>query len=520
LQALGRSPEGRGRVTLEWEVKPLGTPFDSSGTGMSPSSLDTGSPGAAGSAVALDELVSSLTPGTPHHWRLRLVTENPFFPRSPWLSLAGNNHSETDLRTARNQAPAALCQDITKSAGASCEATVSAAEVDDGSSDPEGDVFILSLSPPGPFALGATAVTLTATDVYGAQESCSATVTIADTTPPVIACPAPATLAANVGCAYAGAIPQATATDNCSAAGAIAVTSDAPASFPLGETVVTWTATDEAGRNATCASLITVTDSTPPEIACPAPATLAANVGCTYTGAIPQATATDNCSAAGAIAVTSDAPAAFPLGTTVVMWTATDAGGNDSSCSTTVTVGDATGPQVNCPDGITVECANLDGALVEFVATASDDCDGSVDVACSHESGGLFPVGTTAVTCTARDAAGNAGTCTFDVTVACKGGRQVPGDCNQDGGLDLSDLLCNAQQLFVGRRGSCGDGDASHPANMRLLDSNGDGKNDISDVIQLAGYLFGTCRVLPCPPHVLGESCVQIADCLDSPGCV
>lgn len=99
LKSLGRTPQGRGRVRLEVEVKPAGVPFDGAGlvTGLE---TDTGAPAGAGSAVSLSKLVSGLAPGTLYHWRLRTASDSPFFPRSPWLSLPYNAVTESDVRTA------------------------------------------------------------------------------------------------------------------------------------------------------------------------------------------------------------------------------------------------------------------------------------------------------------------------------------------------------------------------------------------------------------------------------------
>ena len=99
LEALGRTPAGRGKVRLQWEVKPLGAPFDGAGLVTGPSS-DTGIPTFGGSAVPLSELASGLSAQTLYHWRLRIVTNSPFFPRSPWLSMPGNSRTEMDVRTA------------------------------------------------------------------------------------------------------------------------------------------------------------------------------------------------------------------------------------------------------------------------------------------------------------------------------------------------------------------------------------------------------------------------------------
>ena len=91
-----------------------------------------------------------------------------------------------------NQTPVALCEDITVSADAgTCTATAS---IDDGSYDPDGDTLTITQDPPGPYALGAHEVTLTATDPLGAASSCTATVTVEDQTGPVISCNAPATI--------------------------------------------------------------------------------------------------------------------------------------------------------------------------------------------------------------------------------------------------------------------------------------------------------------------------------------
>ena len=100
LEALGRTSAGRGRVRLQYEVKTFGTPFNGTGLTTGPV-FDTGLPVLGiGSAVALSELASGLNGGTLYHWRLRILADSPFFPRSPWLTIPGNAMTEADLRTA------------------------------------------------------------------------------------------------------------------------------------------------------------------------------------------------------------------------------------------------------------------------------------------------------------------------------------------------------------------------------------------------------------------------------------
>jgi len=88
LSVLGRTPYGRGKVKLEWEVKPNGTPFDGTGTQKSTGWLDTGTAGAA-----IDELVQGLTVGNLYHWRMRLLyhpVTTPFQQYSRWFSSPAN----------------------------------------------------------------------------------------------------------------------------------------------------------------------------------------------------------------------------------------------------------------------------------------------------------------------------------------------------------------------------------------------------------------------------------------------
>jgi len=93
----------------------------------------------------------------------------------------------TAIAQAQNQPPVAKCKNITVSADSTCMASITPADVDDGSADPDaGDTIILTLDHSGPFALGAHTVTLTATDSAGLTSSCTATVTVVDTTDPII----------------------------------------------------------------------------------------------------------------------------------------------------------------------------------------------------------------------------------------------------------------------------------------------------------------------------------------------
>ncbi len=100
VSAHGRSAIGRSRVRLEYEIKPFGTPFDGTNTVLGDWTATGAISGPIGSFAALGELVSGLTQGVAYHWRLRVHTDDPFFPCSPWVTLPDNAAAEADLRTA------------------------------------------------------------------------------------------------------------------------------------------------------------------------------------------------------------------------------------------------------------------------------------------------------------------------------------------------------------------------------------------------------------------------------------
>ncbi|HYO54880.1 ELWxxDGT repeat protein [Archangium sp.] len=77
-------------------------------------------------------------------------------------------------------------------------------------------------------------------------------------------------------------------------------------------------------------------------------------------------------------------------------------------------------PTVTCPANLTQETADANGTQVEYPPASASDTEGPPRLDYSTPSGSLFPVGTTAVTVTATDAADNRGECTFQVTVSLK----------------------------------------------------------------------------------------------------
>jgi hypothetical protein len=106
----------------------------------------------------------------------------------------------------------------------------------------------------------------------------------------------------------------------------------------------------------------------------------------------------------------------FPIGTTTVTCTVTDACGNRATCTFTVTVNRRPPLVPICSSNITVTATSAAGAVVTYASSAVGGCP-PYTVNCAPPSGSTFPIGTTLVTCTARDSCGQMVNCGFTVTV-------------------------------------------------------------------------------------------------------
>ncbi|MCK7591354.1 HYR domain-containing protein, partial [Subsaxibacter sp. CAU 1640] len=237
---------------------------------------------------------------------------------------------------------------------------------------------------------------------------------IADTTNPVISgCPANISVTNDAGnCSATVTWTPPTAADNCSQT---LTSSHSPGdTFALGTTTVTYTSTDAAGNIDTCSFDITVSDNENPVISgCPANISVANDAGnCSAAVSWTPPTASDNCSQT---LTSSYSPGdTFALGTTTVTYTSTDAAGNLDTCSFDITVSDNENPVISgCPANITVanDAGNCSAAVSWTAPTASDNC--SQTLTSSHSPGDTFALGTTTVTYTSTDAAGNIDTCSF-----------------------------------------------------------------------------------------------------------
>ncbi len=269
-------------------------------------------------------------------------------------------------------------------------------------------------------ATGTETVTFTLTDECGNFITQDATFTIDDTTPAIIACPGDVTAIAEIGSCGAIVIFQpAVAMEECG--GVIVYQTGGLGSgsvFPVGDTVVEYTAQDDCGNLSTCTFIVTVEDEEAPVANCINLTIQLDEFGDASISADDvDGVSTDNC-AVDFISIDIDTFDCSDVGDNNVTLTVTDVNGNESTCVAIVTVEDVTAPEVFCQD-ITIE---LDGdgmatiTGLDMDAGSSDAC-GIASYELSMDSFDCNYVGDNTVTLYVTDVNGNMSSCTAIVTV-------------------------------------------------------------------------------------------------------
>jgi len=281
--------------------------------------------------------------------------------------------------------------------------------------------------------------TWTATDHCGNSNSAKQDIFVQDIGAPVIsALPAPFTIDCNDTPVFA----VATAIDACASTFTLTFADvTTPGTCANNYSINrTWTAKDACGNTSTATQTINVQDVVAPVITCPANLTGFAGVAeCGASGIVLiPATATDNCSIPTVVGARNDGRPLtdpFPVGVTSVVWTASDACGNSSTCTQTITINDNNlPPTITCPANVVQTALPGNCTLSSVVIpdpTYADNCavtkltwalsgattGNSPATGINSASGQTFNVGVTTVTYTASDAVGNSASCFFTVTI-------------------------------------------------------------------------------------------------------
>ncbi|HVM61421.1 MAG TPA: HYR domain-containing protein [Verrucomicrobiae bacterium] len=288
-------------------------------------------------------------------------------------------------------------------------------------------------------------VTLTAIDGGANSNTCTFTVTVEDTTPPVldVADPiigqceiSPFVLTNDIGqCSATFTFEKPTAFDLCCTnnltvtvsavdqSNAVIILTDNgdgtmtghfPVTCPGGTNVITSVATDGRGNTAQAQCDVIVLDVQPPVITCPSNQVVECTANTPAGGAVhfQEPTVYDNCPNLTTSCMPTNG-SVLPLGTNAIVFTAADCSGNANSCTFYVIVQDTTAPTISCPANITLQCGQSTNVSVTGTATAGDTCDSSPVVTYTDAAGPVNCTGLASInrTWTATDASGNSVTC-------------------------------------------------------------------------------------------------------------
>ena len=377
------------------------------------------------------------------------------------IDSAGNLRVHTFIvKVVDTQNPNAQCKNITTYLNGAGTTSITAAQVDNLSTD---NCFFNYTSPNASYNctnLGPNNYTLQITDGSGNTGTCVAVVTVADTIRPVANCASIPTINLNSSGTFSLAAVSVNngSTDNtfplCNLSYAISVDGSAFASSfsfncsLLGNRVLTLRVTDAAGNTRTCSQIVLVKDITPPTIT--APANIAIN--CDASSA-PANTGTfsgvaDNCDPAPTVVQLADVTINVICAnsyTIVRTWRATDASGNSTTASHSIIVQDLQAPVFHVQSAINLQTTSPSSCSTPFLLritqdSVSDNCTtnfanltvqytidfptpsyGFVDVNIftpgASIPGGAFPVGTTLVTWRVIDQCNRSSTQTVSVTV-------------------------------------------------------------------------------------------------------
>lgn len=332
-----------------------------------------------------------------------------------------------DVTVNDTQPPTPVCNDVAvNNDPGECSAVVNY-NLPTANDNCPGDItvsFVSGLGSGATFPVGTTTETYLFQDAAGNIQTCEFDVIVTDNEAPVLDCPEDVTFILAAGsCDTTYTYITPIGTDNCP--GVSTVQTEGIASgdiFPVGVHVIEFTSVDANGNSTACEFTVTILEPVPPTITCPESVSVSADP--TECGAIVNYVTPigeDNCPGVNTALTEGLASGSlFPVGITLVEYTATDASGNQVTCSFTVEVTDDVNPIITCPNDIVTGPTTPDcQALVNYPAPgAIDNCGlASVELIAGLASGSLFPTGVTTIVYEATDVNGNTATCSFTVTV-------------------------------------------------------------------------------------------------------
>ena len=365
------------------------------------------SPVTGSSATAVSAAVSGLAPHRLYHFR------------ATGANLGGTVNGSDATFTTANTTPTAPDGSVTGTSGNVRTVTISFP-----ATDGDGDTVAITgvtagavltvgsftnttvtFTPAASF-VGDASFTYTVGDGFGGSATGTITVTVSDTTAPVVAAHGNVTAEATSAAGAVVTYSEGSATDAVTVSPAITYSQASGSTFPLGVTTVTISAEDAAHNVGTTTFTVTVGDTTAPVVAAHGDVTAEATSAAGAVVTFAAGSATDAVTASPTITYSQESGTSFPLGVTTVTISAEDAAHNVGTGTFTVTVGDMTGPVITLNGDATL-FTPLDSPFTDPGATALDAVGGIVSV---NVSGNVDTsiAGSYTLTYTAEDAAHNA----------------------------------------------------------------------------------------------------------------
>ncbi len=291
---------------------------------------------------------------------------------------------------------------------------------------------------------GMQAVTFTAMNSCGLMGTCTGYIFREDLTEPTMVC-APGDLV--VDCSdptfdqqLSDWLSSPTSSDVCAEPMVINVMNNySPTGFTggcgsqTGSQIITFSAVDFCGNVATCERSVTIVDNSGPAINCPATGDLTLECNDPSNQSLVDSwltsvTATDDCGSANISnnfgGLSSIGGGCGNTGSVLVVFEASDACGNTSTCSANVIIADTSNPNINCPTNLVLQVgdASNDNQISSWLnsATATDAC-GQVSITNSFSEGNYVTscgdARSQTVTFTATDECGNISTCNAEINI-------------------------------------------------------------------------------------------------------
>ena len=318
-----------------------------------------------------------------------------------------------------NLAPNANCQSITVFLDGAGSATITSANIDNGSTDNcTIDSMVVAPSAFSCSDVGANSVTLLVTDQSGNTDTCSATVTVTDSIAPTAICQNTTIYLDGSGNASLTATQvDSSSFDVCGIAN-IAVSDTAFNCADIGTNTVTLTVTDSSGNMSTCTSTVTVEDSIAPTPICQNLTLQLDSTGFVgLSAAQVDSSSFDNCGSVS-LMVSDTAFSCAHVGANTVTLTVTDGSSNASTCTSTITVEDNVLPNVVCQnDTLYLNGAGSGSIVAGDIDNGSSDACGIDTMVVNPNSFNCGNIGANAVTLFVTDNNGNMDSCSATVIV-------------------------------------------------------------------------------------------------------